>query len=127
MFVLWEQTGCLCELYLADNKLPTVPASFLMNVKTLKVLVLKRNHISTLPAELGQLTRLTRLDLSDNRLFQLPVSVQYLTNLVEVGHAFVGIGGSGKVEHSVSCCVCVYSCTHQITTLRSCPRCRFLL
>lgn len=84
------QFGCLSELYLADNQLTTVPFDFLLLIRhTLTVLVLKRNHISSMPPELGYLTRLTRLDLSENRLYSLPVTLTNLTNMTEV-------------------CVCVY-------------------
>jgi Leucine-rich repeat (LRR) protein len=53
-------------------------------VRTLRVLVLKRNRITQLPDELGLMTRLTKLDVSDNAMVRLPSSFSSLVNLVEV-------------------------------------------
>ena len=49
------------------------------------VLDLSDNRLTELPGELGQLTNLTRLDLSHNQLTELPGELGQLTNLTRLG------------------------------------------
>jgi Leucine-rich repeat (LRR) protein len=49
--------------------------------KELKWLYLTGNQLTSLPSEIGNLTQLVRLDLSQNLLEKVPVSMIYLVNL----------------------------------------------
>ena len=51
---------------------------------SLKVLNLYNNELTSLPAEIGQLTSLRKLYLHDNRLTSLPAEIGQLTSLVEL-------------------------------------------
>ena len=95
---MYAQLGCLVELYLADNRLTTLPVDFVRMVRTVKTLILKRNKITVMPPEIGVMTRLTKLDLSNNQLYRLPPTFSNLTNLAEVGPGVLGNpweGGGG--------------------------------
>lgn len=52
--------------------------------KHLTVLILRKNNLSSLPEELGQMISLTVLDISNNRLGRLPASLGKLRALVEL-------------------------------------------
>lgn len=81
---MYLQTGCLRELYLADNFIDDLPEDFVRLVRTLQILVLKRNRLKYLPDAFGTMTRLTKLDLSENQLHKLPATFENLTNMVEL-------------------------------------------
>ncbi|PFH53677.1 hypothetical protein AMATHDRAFT_45153 [Amanita thiersii Skay4041] len=56
------------ELYLSGNKLASLPTEDLPRMKRLKTLFLNGNRLQTLPQELGQVQRLTVLDVGSNQL-----------------------------------------------------------
>ncbi|MBI5823763.1 MAG: leucine-rich repeat domain-containing protein [Chloroflexi bacterium] len=66
-----------------DSKLTELPDS-LWKLTKLQKLNLSNNQLTTLPPSLGQLTRLTKLDLSNNQLTTLPDSLGQLTQLTEL-------------------------------------------
>ena len=54
---------------------PAIGSARLPPPSQLKVLLLARNALSRVPLELGRLRRLEKLDLSDNKLEELPEQV----------------------------------------------------
>jgi internalin A len=67
-------------LSLAGLQLSTVPAE-LGQLSHLTVLYLSQNQLSAVPAELGQLSNLTRLYLSQNQLSTVPAELGQLSHL----------------------------------------------
>ncbi|KAJ4979894.1 hypothetical protein NE237_010674 [Protea cynaroides] len=51
------------------------------SLKSLKVLSLSQNHLTTLPSSLGTLTSLTQLHVANNKLTSLPSEIELLTQL----------------------------------------------
>jgi len=68
---VWEQTS-LERLYLQDNALDGALPAALGDLAGLARLDLSKNRITRVPAEIGRLANLTELDLSANRLETLP-------------------------------------------------------
>jgi internalin A len=60
--------------------LTSLPAE-IGQLTNLTMLDLSNNQLTSLPAEIGQLTNLTMLDLSNNQLTSLPAEIGQLTNL----------------------------------------------
>ena len=71
------------ELELAFRGLTSVPAE-LGQLTNLTTLYLCYNELTSVPAQLGQLTNLTTLDLSRNRLTSVPAELGQLTNLIRL-------------------------------------------
>ena len=67
-------------LQLNDKQLTTLPAE-IVNLTNLQTLRLSRNLLTTLPAEIGNLTKLKYLNLYNNHLTSLLVEIGNLTNL----------------------------------------------
>ncbi|BCL37533.1 COR domain-containing protein [Nostoc sp. MS1] len=67
-------------LDLSGKGLTTLPAE-IGQLTNLSSLDLSENKLTTLPAEIGQLTNLSRLDLRGNQLTTLPAEIGQLTNL----------------------------------------------
>mmetsp|Transcript_7172 Transcript_7172/g.17305 ORF Transcript_7172/g.17305 Transcript_7172/m.17305 type:complete len:87 (+) Transcript_7172:1867-2127(+) len=44
----------------------------------------RAGFFSTLPTQMGKMTRLTKLDLSSNELSYIPTEIGYITSLVEI-------------------------------------------
>jgi hypothetical protein len=70
-----------------NTELTTLPAE-IGNLTKLMQLDISENKITTLPAEIGNLTKLERLNLDDNQLTTLPPEIGNLTQLerLEVSH-----------------------------------------
>ena len=64
----------------ADNQLSSLPAE-IVQLTNLQTLNLYNNQLSSLPAEIVQLTNLQSLDLRHNQLSSLPAEFVQLTNL----------------------------------------------
>ena len=62
---------------LGINKLTSVPAE-IGQLTSLTHLYLESNQLTSVPAEIGQLTSLERLGLSDNQLTRLPGAINHL-------------------------------------------------
>ena len=73
----------LAELDLFDNHLTCLPAE-IGQLAQLTVLNLSSNQLTRLPAEIGQLTKLTKLELGWNKLTSLPAEIGQLTQLTEL-------------------------------------------
>ncbi len=71
------------ELNLADCQLSSLPLE-IGQLSKLHVLYLPRNQLRSLPAAIGNLKRLRGLDLHDNMLQELPAEIGQLTNLKEL-------------------------------------------
>ncbi|MBW4499087.1 MAG: leucine-rich repeat domain-containing protein [Scytonema hyalinum WJT4-NPBG1] len=65
------------------SQLVSLPAE-IGNLTNLTSLDLSNNQLTSLPAEIGNLTNLTSLDLSNNQLTSLPVEIGNLTNLTSL-------------------------------------------
>ena len=64
-------------MYLRGNKLTSLPAE-IGQLTALEWLNLRYNQLTSLPAEIGQLTSLTELWLSLNQLTSLPAAIREL-------------------------------------------------
>ena len=73
------QLAALKELVLG-NKLTSLPAE-LWQLTSLTVLSLHGNQLTSLPAEIGQLASLEQLVLSENQLTSVPAEIGQLTSL----------------------------------------------
>ncbi|XP_042513159.1 LRR repeats and ubiquitin-like domain-containing protein At2g30105 [Macadamia integrifolia] len=51
------------------------------SLKSLSILSLSQNHLTTLPSSLGALTSLTQLHIANNKLTSLPIEIELLTQL----------------------------------------------
>jgi len=69
------------RLVLADNKLESLPPGLWLLGHTLRLLDLSGNRLTELPSQIGSLIQLQSLKLSNNRLVRLPEEIYYLTNL----------------------------------------------
>ena len=72
------------DLSLTRLGLSSIPAE-IGNLTALRNLLLSHNQLTTLPAEIGNLTALTRLDLYDDQLTTLPAEIWNLTALTRLG------------------------------------------
>src|SRR3989442_543913 len=78
--VAYDDDGNLVELIFSGLNLFSLPCEIGQLTK-LKVLNLSDNQLSELPPEIGQLTNLYRLILSGNQLSELPPEIGQLTSL----------------------------------------------
>lgn len=74
----------LAELYIASNKLTSLPAE-IGKLRSLRVLEASFNQISELPPELGMCTSLKQLFLFDNQIQDLPHELGSLYKLEMLG------------------------------------------
>lgn len=73
----------LRELKLAENDLHGDLSPALCNLTALEVVELQSNKLTSLPKEIGQLTRLRTLNVFDNQLHRLPMEL-FTTSLIEL-------------------------------------------
>ena len=73
----------LRSLNLMNNCLTSFP-SFILEYKTLEVLLINENQLRYLPESISELTKLRRLEVSNNQLESLPSSVGDLKSLEEL-------------------------------------------
>lgn len=71
----------LTVLDLSRAKLTSVPSEFISKIPNVEKLVLDKNHLVTLPDELGSLSKLAFLSLYGNNLQVLPNTIGQLTSL----------------------------------------------
>ena len=67
----------------STNKLTTVPAE-ISNLTNLTSLDLYSNQVTTLPSEIGNLTKLTKLEIGNNQMTSLPAKIGNLTQLTNL-------------------------------------------
>ena len=72
------------ELDLDGNQLTSLPAE-IGQLTSLRELDLGGNQLTSLPAEIGQLTSLEKLDLDGNQLTSVPAEIGQLTSLEQLG------------------------------------------
>ena len=73
----------LNDLDFGDDKLTSLPAE-IGQLTSLTVLDLEGNQLTSLPAEIGQLTSLEKLYLDGNKLTSVPAEIGQLTSLTEL-------------------------------------------
>lgn len=71
----------LTVLDLSKAKLTMLPSEFVSKIPHIEKLVLDKNHLVTLPDELGNLPRLTHMSLFGNNIQTLPASIGLLSSL----------------------------------------------
>lgn len=71
----------LTVLDLSKAKIAAIPAEFVLKIPNIENLVLDKNHIVTLPDELGSLKKLSHLSIYDNNIQTLPSSMGQLSAL----------------------------------------------
>lgn len=71
----------LTVLDLSKAKIAAIPSEFLLKIPNIENLVLDKNHIVTLPEELGTLKKLSHLSIYDNNIQTLPSSIGQLSAL----------------------------------------------
>ncbi|CAH2355014.1 adenylate cyclase [[Candida] railenensis] len=71
----------LTVLDLSKAKITSVPPEFIKKIPNIEKLVLDKNHLVTLPDELGDLPKLAFLSLYGNNLQVLPSTIGHLTSL----------------------------------------------
>lgn len=76
-----NQLQMLNILDLSKAKITAIPAEFMIKIPNIEKLVLDKNHLVTLPQELGQLTRLSYLSIYSNNLQAVPSTIGNLSNL----------------------------------------------
>ena len=76
------------------NCLSSIPEA-IGELSTLTRLDLSHNQLVGLPAEIGLLTKLTKLDLNANRLASLPAELGQLVHLKEL-YVHAGVAGAGR-------------------------------
>ncbi|KAI5958777.1 CYR1 [Candida margitis] len=76
-----NQLQMLNILDLSKAKITAIPSEFVVKIPNIEKLVLDKNHLVTLPQELGQLTRLSYLSIYSNNLQAVPSSIGNLANL----------------------------------------------
>jgi hypothetical protein len=79
-------------LVLSKNRIQTVPV-LIKELRSLEILLLDRNEITSLPSQIGELSNLNELDLSHNQLESLPDGTCNMSNL-----RFIHIQGNPKVN-----------------------------
>lgn len=88
---LTKVSGILRSLDLSVNRLGSLPGPTIGSFKALKTLNLSANRLVQLPPELGQLIKLETLLLQDNRITELPSTCADLKNLKELNLARNGL------------------------------------
>ncbi|KAI5949434.1 hypothetical protein KGF54_005669 [Candida jiufengensis] len=68
-------------LDLSKAKITSMPSEFISKIPNIEKLVLDKNHLVTLPNEIGNLTKLSYLSIYSNNLQALPSNIGNLTNL----------------------------------------------
>lgn len=92
------------RIYLSNNSLTTLYTSEIFDLKDLKVLSLRNNRLTRIPEAIRKLTALQVLNVSMNRLDELPWDLLWLLQRGELKHftahpnPFPSIGESGSVE-----------------------------
>ena len=86
--ISWQPTGGdrelrRCRIWTYENQLTSVPAE-IGQLTSLGVLTLKNNQLTSLPAEIGQLTSLGVLTLNNNQLTSMLAEIGQLTSLMEL-------------------------------------------
>lgn len=71
----------LTVLDLSKAKIAAIPADFVLKIANVENLVLDKNHIVTLPDEIGQLKKLLHLSVYDNNIQVLPALIGQLLAL----------------------------------------------
>jgi hypothetical protein len=92
------------RIYLSNNSLTTLYTSEIFDLKDLKVLSLRNNKLTRIPEAIRKLTALQVLNVSMNRLHELPWDLLWLLQQGELKHftahpnPFPSIDESGPVE-----------------------------
>ncbi|CUM66551.1 uncharacterized protein PRCAT00004220001 [Priceomyces carsonii] len=71
----------LTVLDLSKAKITSLPSDFISRINNIEKLILDKNHIVSLPNELGYLSKLTFLSIYGNNLQLLPSTIGQLTSL----------------------------------------------
>ena len=92
---------------MSDNALDVLPSKF-ADLKWLRVARLSRNHIADMRPFVG-LTACEELDLSQNKITQIPDTISHMTSLVTLNLSYNGLA---SLHHAI-CSVRNYSSDSQ--------------
>ncbi|XP_056639676.1 leucine-rich repeat-containing protein 40-like isoform X2 [Diorhabda sublineata] len=78
--------GCeqVQEIYFGNNYIKDIPLEFCDNMKHLKILELRDNQISSVPAAITKLINLIKLDFTNNDLEELPNTIGLMPHLLSL-------------------------------------------
>eukprot|EP01105_Mastigella_eilhardi_P024658 TRINITY_DN646_c0_g1_i6.p2 TRINITY_DN646_c0_g1~~TRINITY_DN646_c0_g1_i6.p2 ORF type:complete len:139 (+),score=23.18 TRINITY_DN646_c0_g1_i6:426-842(+) len=99
------------KLHLTHKKLTSVPAE-IFQLTNLTMLGLGNNELTFVPAEICQLTNLTKLNLFNNKLTLLPDEICQLTNLTWLDCAQPHTPMHSQLHSLLSCSSCEQHSQH---------------
>lgn len=85
---VWLPGAQVTHINISKNTVTEFPAQIFNYAETLHELDVSQNKISTIPAEIGTLTKLTFMEVSKNMLSVLPTEMKQLVHLLQINLTF---------------------------------------